>query len=46
MKLNTAARQNSGLVRRAEGNTRELLEGLLGGLGFTNVDVRFAAAAG
>lgn len=41
-KLNTAARQNSGLLRRAEGNTRELLEGLLGGLGFTSVTVRFA----
>lgn len=45
-KIDTAARQNSGLLRRAEGNTRELLEGLLGGLGFTSVTVRFAAAAG
>ncbi|MEX0817127.1 MAG: DUF4230 domain-containing protein [Gaiellales bacterium] len=45
-KLDTAARQNSGLLSRAEGNTRELLEGLLGGLGFTSVTVRFAAAAG
>jgi hypothetical protein len=45
-KLNTAARQNSGLLRRAEGNTRELLEGLLGGLGFTSVTVRFAPSAG
>jgi len=45
-KLNTAARQNSGLLSRAEGNTRELLEGLLGGLGFTSVTVRFAASSG
>jgi hypothetical protein len=28
-------------LRRAEGNTRELLEGLLSGLGFTRVVVRF-----
>jgi hypothetical protein len=40
-KLNTAARQNSGLLSRAETNTREMLEGLLTGLGFTSVDVRF-----
>jgi hypothetical protein len=44
-KLNTAARQNSGLLRRAEENTREMLEGLLSGLGFTNVSVRFESAA-
>jgi Protein of unknown function (DUF4230) len=40
-KLAEAARNGSGLVTRAEGNTREMLESLLRSLGFTRVDVRF-----
>ena len=40
-KLAAAARDGSGLVARAERNTRLMLEGLLRSLGFTRVDVRF-----
>jgi hypothetical protein len=40
-KLNLAARNGSGLVPRAEQNTRRTLESLLGSLGFTEVTVRF-----
>jgi hypothetical protein len=36
-----AASEGTGLVERAEANTREMLESLLGSLGFTRVDVRF-----
>jgi hypothetical protein len=42
-KLVAAARDGSGLLARAERNTRLMLEGLLRALGFTRVDVRFAA---
>jgi hypothetical protein len=41
-KLRAAAGDGSGLVLRAEGNTRELLESMLRALGFTSVTVRFA----
>jgi hypothetical protein len=41
-KLASAARNGSGLLARAERNTRLMLEGLLRSLGFTSVDVRFA----
>jgi hypothetical protein len=41
-KLATAARDGSGLLARAERNTRLMLEGLLRSLGFTRVDVRFS----
>jgi len=41
-KLANAARDGSGLLARAERNTRLLLEGLLGALGFTRVEVRFS----
>ncbi|MEO5575864.1 MAG: DUF4230 domain-containing protein [Gaiellaceae bacterium] len=41
-KLADAARDGSGLLARAERNTRLLLEGLLRSLGFTRVDVRFS----
>ena len=37
-----AARDGSGLLARAEQNTRLMLEGLLRALGFTRVEVRFA----
>jgi Protein of unknown function (DUF4230) len=40
-KLAEAARSGSGLVTRAEGNTREMLESLLRSLGFTTVVVKF-----
>jgi len=40
-KLDEAAAKGSGLVARAERNTRAMLESLLGSLGFTSVDVRF-----
>jgi hypothetical protein len=40
-KLAEAARNNSGLRTRAEENTREMLESLLGSLGYTDVTVRF-----
>ena len=42
-KLDEAAAKGSGLVARAERNTRAMLESLLGSLGFTSVDVRFEA---
>lgn len=41
-KLANAARDGSGLLARAERNTLLLLEGLLRGLGFTRVEVRFS----
>jgi hypothetical protein len=41
-KLANAARDGSGLLARAERNTRLLLEGLLRSLGFVRVDVRFS----
>lgn len=40
-KLRDAAEHGSGLVPRAEENTRAMLESLLGSLGFTRVAVRF-----
>ena len=44
-KIAAAARQGSGVGARAEENTREMLESLLGSLGFTTVTVRFEPAA-
>ena len=41
-KLANAARDGSGLLARAEQNTRQMLEGLLRALGFTRVEVPFA----
>jgi len=41
-KLANAARDGSGLLARAEQNTRLMLEGLLRALGFTRIDVTFA----
>jgi Protein of unknown function (DUF4230) len=41
-KLAEAARDGSGLLARAERNTRLMLEGLLRSLGFTRVEVRFS----
>ena len=41
-KLADAARNGSGLLARAERNTRLMLEGLLRSLGFTSVEVRFS----
>ena len=41
-KLADAARDGSGLLARAERNTRLMLENLLRALGFTRVDIRFA----
>jgi hypothetical protein len=41
-KLAAAARDNSGLLDRAERNTQIMLEGLLRALGFTTVEVTFA----
>ena len=41
-KLANAARDGSGLLERAEQNTRLMLVGLLRALGFTRVDVTFA----
>jgi Protein of unknown function (DUF4230) len=41
-KLAAAARDNSGLLQRAERNTRTMLVGLLRALGFTRVEVRFS----
>ena len=41
-KLAAAARGGSGLLVRAEQNTRAMLVGLLRGLGFTNVEIAFA----
>ena len=40
-KLASAARDNSGLLDRAERNTQIMLEGLLRSLGFTTVEVTF-----
>jgi Protein of unknown function (DUF4230) len=40
-----AAAAESELKTRAEDNTRKMLEGLLGGLGFEHVDVQFEPAA-
>jgi Protein of unknown function (DUF4230) len=42
-KMAAAAQQGSGVSARAEDNTREMLESLLGSLGFTSVTVRFAS---
>jgi hypothetical protein len=39
----TAAAQSSKLAERAEENTRKMLDGLLGSLGYTTVTVTFAA---
>jgi Protein of unknown function (DUF4230) len=44
-KLAEAARSDPELRRRAEQNTRSMLEGMLGGLGFERVTVRFRAPA-
>lgn len=41
-KLAAAARDGSGLLARAEQNTRLMLVGLLRGLGFTRVEIRFS----
>jgi hypothetical protein len=41
-RLAAAARDNSGLLARAEGNTRLMLEGLLRALGFEQVVISFA----
>src|SRR5918995_96385 len=41
-KLAHAARDGSGLLVRAEQNTRRMLEGLLSALGFTRINVSFA----
>lgn len=41
-KLAAAARDGSGLLARAERNTRRMLDGLLRSLGFTRVEIRFA----
>jgi hypothetical protein len=44
-KLAEGARANPGLLRSAERNTRTMLEGLLRGLGFERITVRFARPA-
>jgi len=41
-KLASAARDGSGLLARAEANTRAMLEGFLSALGFTRVEIRFS----
>lgn len=41
-KLADAARDGSGLLARAEANTRTMLAGLLRALGFTRVEIRFS----
>jgi hypothetical protein len=41
-KLAEAARADDELLRRAEENTRSMLEGMLGALGFEQVTIRFA----
>jgi hypothetical protein len=41
-KLEAAARDGSGLLARAERNTRLMLAGLLRSLGFTRVEIRFS----
>ena len=40
-KLRKAAGDDSGVLRRAEGNTRGMLRGMLGSLGFTTIRVEF-----
>jgi len=40
-KLRKAAGDHSGILRRAEGNTRGMLRGMLGSLGFTTIRVEF-----
>src|SRR5436190_861354 len=40
-KLRRAAGDNSGILRRSEGNTRAMLQGMLRSLGFTTVRVEF-----
>jgi hypothetical protein len=40
-KLRRAAADDSGILRRGEQNTRAMLQGMLGALGFTTVIVRF-----
>ena len=42
-KLASAARDGSGLLARAERNTRAMLTSLLRSLGFTRIEIRFAA---
>jgi Protein of unknown function (DUF4230) len=44
-KIGAAARQGSGIGARAEENTRQMLESLLGSLGFTTVIVQFESSA-
>ena len=44
-KLAEGARANAGLLRAAERNTRSMLEGLLRGLGFEQITIRFARPA-
>jgi Protein of unknown function (DUF4230) len=44
-KLETAARADTGLLARAQENTRRMLEGLLTSLGFRRVTVRFESPA-
>jgi hypothetical protein len=44
-KMAAAARQGAGVIPRAEENTREMLESLLGSLGFTTVTVQFESSA-
>jgi hypothetical protein len=44
-KMATSARQGAGIIPRAQENTREMLESLLGSLGFTTVTVKFADEA-
>lgn len=43
-KLEQAAREDPEILRAAERNTRQMLEGMMRGLGFTSVDVRFEPA--
>jgi hypothetical protein len=45
-KLQEAAAADAGLAAAAERNTRQMLEGLLTGLGFESVSVRFASPEG
>jgi hypothetical protein len=44
-RMAAAARQGAGIIPRAEDNTREMLESLLGSLGFTTVTVQFESSA-
>ena len=43
-KLEEAAREDDAILRAAERNTRQMLEGMMRGLGFTQVTVRFDQA--